>query len=152
MSIVRLGAKAIDTSDPVLGQVLASAEGVSLGSRNIIINGDMRIAQRGTSATGVTTSDYFTIDRWRNTQSNDATLTISQVTDAPANTGLVHSYKVDVTTADASIAAAQYQHIQHKIEAVNLQHLMYGTANAETITLSFYVKSSKTGIYGLCFS
>ena len=91
MSIVRLGAKAIDTSDPVLGQVLASAEGVSLGSRNIIINGDMRIAQRGTSATGVTSSDYYTIDRWKNTQSNDAALTISQVTDAPANTGLVHS-------------------------------------------------------------
>jgi len=152
MSIVRLGAKAIDTSDPVLGQVLASAEGVSLGSRNIIINGDMRIAQRGTSATGVTSSDYYTIDRWKNTQSNDATLTISQVTDAPANTGLVHSYKVDVTTADTSIAATQYQHIQHTPEALNCQHLMYGTVNAKTITLSFYVKSNKTGTYGFCLS
>ena len=152
MSIVRLGAKAIDTSDPVLGQVLASAEGVSLGSRNIIINGDMRIAQRGTSATGVTSSDYYTIDRWKNTQSNDATLTISQVTDAPANTGLVHSYKVDVTTADTSIAATQYQHIQHTPEALNCQHLMYGTVNAKTVTLSFYVKSNKTGTYGFCLS
>ena len=152
MSIVRLGAKAIDTSDPVLGQVLASAEGVSLGRRNLIINGDMRIAQRGTSATGVTSTDYYTIDRFKNTQGNDATLTISQVTDAPANTGLVHSYKVDVTTADTSIAAAHYQHIHHKVEAKNVQHLMYGTVNAKTVTLSFYVKSNKTGAYGICFS
>ena len=52
MSIVRLGAKAIDTTDPVLGQVLSSTDGVVLGRRNMIINGDMRIAQRGTSATG----------------------------------------------------------------------------------------------------
>ena len=152
MTIVRLGAKAIDTSDPVLGQVLASAEGVSLGSRNIIINGDMRIAQRGTSTTGVTSSDYYASDRWKIIKSNDATLTISQVTDAPANTGLVNSFKVDVTTADTSIAATQYQHIQHTPEALNCQHLMYGTVNAKTVTLSFYVKSNKTGTYGFCFS
>ena len=152
MSIVRLGAKAIDTTDPILGQVLASTEGVSLGRRNMIHNGGMQVAQRSSNVTGVTSTNYYTIDRWQNVQSNDGTVTLSQVMDAPANTGLQLSYKVDVTTADASIAAAQYQHIQHKIEAVNLQHLMYGTANAETITLSFYVKSSKTGIYGLCCS
>ena len=140
MSIVRLGAKAIDTTDPILGQVLASTEGVSLGRRNMIHNGGMQEAQRSSNVTGVTSTNYYTIDRWQNVQSNDGTVTLSQVMDAPANTGLQLSYKVDVTTADASIAAAQYQHIQHKIEAVNLQHLMYGTVNAKTVTSSFYVK------------
>ena len=63
MSIVRLGAKAIDTTDPVLGQVLSSTDGVVLGRRNMIINGDMRIAQRGTSATGINSSGYYTVDK-----------------------------------------------------------------------------------------
>ena len=61
MSIVRLGAKAIDTTDPVLGQVLSSTDGVVLGRRNIIINGGMQIAQRGTSATSLSSGGYHTL-------------------------------------------------------------------------------------------
>ena len=61
MSIVRLGAKAIDTADPILGQVLSSTDGVVLGRRNLVINGDMRVHQRGGTIT--TTGITYTLDR-----------------------------------------------------------------------------------------
>ena len=64
MSIVRLGAKAIDTTDPVLGQVLSSTDGVVLGRRNMIINGGMQVHQRGTSATSLSSGGYHTLDRF----------------------------------------------------------------------------------------
>jgi len=108
--------------------------------RNLIINGDMSIAQRGTSFTGVTTSAYH-LDRFSTYVSNDGALTVSQSTDAP--NGFSNSYKLEVTTADTSIGSNQYAQVGHKIEAQNLQHLSYGTSSAKTVTLSFWVKSIK---------
>ena len=64
MSIVRLGAKAIDTADPILGQVLSSTDGVVLGRRNLIINGGMRVHQRaGTITLNNGLSSTYTLDR-----------------------------------------------------------------------------------------
>ena len=117
--------------------------------RNLIINGDMSIAQRGTSFTGVTTSAYH-LDRFSTYVSNDGALTVSQSTDAP--NGFSNSYKLEVTTADTSIGSNQYAQVGHKIEAQNLQHLSYGTSSAKTVTLSFWVKSNKTGTYCICYS
>jgi len=115
--------------------------------RNIIINGDMSIAQRGTSSSSVTDSGYYTIDRFKWNVSASDTVTLSQSTDVPTGQGFTNSYKVDVTTADSSIGANEFAHIQHRIEAQNLQYLKYGTSSAETLTLSFWVKSTKTGTY-----
>jgi len=115
--------------------------------RNIVINGDMSVAQRSTSESSIRDSGYHTIDRFNWNVSASDTVTLSQSTDVPSGQGFAKSYKVDVTTADASIGASEFAHIQHRIEAQFLQHLKYGTSSAETLTLSFWVKSTKTGTY-----
>ena len=112
--------------------------------RNIIINGDMSIAQRGTSFADAST---YTLDRFLYSKDNDGVVTVTQDTDVPSGQGFAKSLKVDVTTADTSIGASQFAILSQRIEAQNLQYLKYGTANAETLTLSFWVKSNKTGTY-----
>jgi hypothetical protein len=115
--------------------------------RNIIINGDMSIAQRGTSSTGITTSGYYTVDRFNFSLSSIGTWTISQDTDVPTGQGFAKSLKMDCTTADASPATGDRIFIRTMFEGQNLQHLKKGTSSAESLTLSFWVKSNKTGTY-----
>jgi len=112
--------------------------------RNLIINGAMQCWQRATAATAASNS-YNTVDRFYMNKSNDGAYTTEQSTDTPTGTGF--SLKAQVTTADTSISAAQYAYIHQNIEAQNLQALQYGTSNAKNITLSFQVKSNKTGTY-----
>ena len=113
--------------------------------KNIIINGDMSIAQRATSASSITSSGYHTIDRWRPTISSAGTWTISQSTDVPTGQGFGYSQKFDCTTADASLSAGDYVVLQQRIEGQNLQYLKKGTSSAESTTLSFWVYATKTG-------
>ena len=115
--------------------------------RNIIINGDMSIAQRSTSVSGISGSNglYNTIDRWRTNFNNLGTWTQSQSTDVPSAQGFVKSLKMDCTTADASPSASEYMIIETQFEGQNLQYLKKGTSSAESLTLSFWIKSSKTG-------
>jgi hypothetical protein len=115
--------------------------------RNIIINGDMSIAQRGTSATGVTSNSYNTCDRWNTIPINLGTWTLTQSTDVPTGQGFASSFKLDCTTADASPSASDLFLLRQKIEGQNLQYLKKGTSNATSLTLSFWVKSNKTGTY-----
>jgi hypothetical protein len=115
--------------------------------RNIIINGDMSLAQRATSASSLTGNGYNTCDRWYSQISSTGTWSQSQSTDVPTGQGFATSYKWDCTTADASLAAGDSILFQQRVEAQNLQYLKKGTANAESTTLSFWVKSNKTGIY-----
>jgi hypothetical protein len=115
--------------------------------RNIIINGDMSIAQRGTSATGITGTSYNTVDRFENNMSSFGTWTQSQETDAPTGQGFVKSLKMECTTANASLSASDVINIRTKFEGQNLQYLKKGTSNAESLTLSFWLKSSTTGTY-----
>ena len=115
--------------------------------RNIIINGDMSIAQRSTSETGVSTTGYYTVDRFKLTNASSGTWTQSQSTDVPTSQGFATSLKMDCTTADASPSASDVLILQQLIEGQNLQYLKKGTANAESLTLSFWVKSNKTGTY-----
>jgi len=115
--------------------------------RNIIINGDMSIAQRGTSTTGVTTTDgYYACDRWY-TQTDIGTWTISQSTDVPTGQGFINSLKLDCTTAGTS--NADEVSIRHKIEGQNVQYLKFGTSSASSLTVSFWIKTNKTGTYSL---
>jgi len=119
--------------------------------RNLIINGDMSIAQRGTSATGLGNGDsgYHTVDRWRFNEAGSPTFefTMSQDSDVPTGQGFVKSTKLDCTTADTSLAAGDNLTFQTRFEGQNLQYLKKGTSSAESLTLSFWVKSSKTGTY-----
>jgi len=123
---------------------------ISAGRKNLIINGDMRIAQRGTSATSAGSGFIFnTIDRLmtRNNGSNTARYTNTQSTDSPGLEGFKYSYKLEVTTAKGTLTSNHYQGVSTRIEGLNLQHLCFGTSNAKSTTLSFWVKSNTTGQY-----
>jgi hypothetical protein len=106
----------------------------------------MQVAQRGTSETGITSSKYAGApDRFFIGLTTAGTWTAAQSTDAPA--GFSSSYKLDCTVADSSLAAGDLLVFQQAIEAQNLQHLKKGTSSAESVTVSFHVKSNKTGTY-----
>jgi len=137
----------VDLANQVENQLPQSLVADNVNFRNIIINGDMSIAQRGTSASSLTGSSYETVDRFKQEISSQGTWTQSQSTDVPTGQGFATSLKMDCTTADASPAASDYIYITQKIEGQNLQYLKKGTSSAESTTLSFWVKSNKTGTY-----
>jgi len=130
---------------------IATDATVGLGTKNLIINGDMRIAQRGTSVSGLTTGGYYTVDRWKFNITTAGTWTMEQDTDVPTGQGFANSMKMSCTTADASLAAGDRVWFDQRVEGYNLQQLAYGTASAKSITVSFWVKSNKTGTYILEF-
>ena len=119
--------------------------------RNIIINGDMSIAQRGTSTSSITGNGYHTIDRFQTINTSLGTWTQSQSTDVPSGQGFAKSLKMDCTTADASPASSDLLQLRTAFEGQNLQYLNFGTSSAESLTLSFWVKSNKTGTYTMVF-
>ena len=137
------GGIAIDASGHVTvdGQQLPTAG--ALSNRNLIINGAMQVAQRGTSTTGVSSSGIYSVDRITIGLSSLGIYTVTQESDGPA--GFSKSYKIDCTTEDSSPAASNFFKIDYNIEAQNLQHLDYGASTAKALTLTFYVKSNKTG-------
>ena len=117
----------------------------------LIINGDMSVAQRSTSVTGVGDGDtgYHTLDRWRFSEGGDnsTVFTMSQDTNVPTGQGFAKSLKMDVTTADGSPGSSDSMFLQQRFEGQNLQLLKKGTSSAEKITVAFWVSSSKTGTY-----
>jgi phage gp37-like protein len=117
--------------------------------RNLIINGAMQVAQRGTSVTGITAGGYLTADRWQTNLTTLGTWTQTVENDAPTGSGFRKSLKMLCTTADASPAAADLVRIEQLFEGQNLQSILKGTANAKQLTVSFWVKSNVTGTYVL---
>ena len=115
--------------------------------RNIIINGDMSIAQRGTSTSSISVGNTITVDRFVFTPIISGTWTQSQSTDVPTGQGFAKSTKLDCTSANASLSAGSALIFEQRFEGQNLQYLKKGTANAESLTISFWVKSNKTGTY-----
>ena len=116
--------------------------------RNIIINGDMSQAQRGTSTSSITSDNtYPSCDRWKLRLTTLGTWTQSQSTTVPTGQGFATSLKMDCTTADASPAAGDRVFVKQAIEGQNLQYLKKGTSSAESTTVSFWVRSNKTGTY-----
>jgi len=120
----------------------------ALSNRNLIINGAMQVAQRGTSFTDLGTAPTYTLDRWRFSDSANppARYTATQSSDAPS--GFASSLKYEVTTADAAVDADELQNVDYFIEAQDLQHLGYGSSSAKDITLSFWVKCSVAQTFG----
>ena len=114
----------------------------------IIINGDMAVAQRNTSATGKTTGDIYTVDRMKLLLDAQGTYTVAQESQTSGNAfanGFANAWRVDCTTADASPSASDQLGLQYTFEGQDLQVFKKGTANAEKFTLAFWVKSNKTG-------
>ena len=115
----------------------------SLSNRNIIINGAMNVSQRTTSTTSVTTTAYRACDRFKLRLAGLGTWTIAQDTSAPD--GFRNSFKMTCTVADASPSADDSAIIVYLIEAQDAQRLAFGTPSAKSLTLSFWIKSNKTG-------
>jgi hypothetical protein len=119
-----------------------------LGFRNVIINGAMQIAQRATSATGITSGEvYRTLDRFVSAcgSGTTGTWTETQSTDAPPGFG--NSIKFQCTTANPSLSASSYFIWGQNIEGQNLQQFAKGASSAKPFTLSFWVKAFQTGTY-----
>ena len=127
-----------------MGEVLTNSQ--IGGRRNIIINGAMQVWQRGTSFTGVSSAAYHT-DRFQSYNGSNASgeSTISKSTDVPAGFG--NSYKLEVTTADSSLHVNAEYGLYQYFEGQDLQGLKKGTSDAESLTASFWVKSSVTGTF-----
>jgi hypothetical protein len=117
----------------------------ALSNRNLIINGGMTVAQRGTSTTGVTSQGYYCVDRFVSPVYLAGTWTISQSTDAPD--GFSNSFRYECTTANASLSTNSFLMARQAFEGQNLQSLAKGTSSAKQFTVSFWVKSNKTGTY-----
>jgi hypothetical protein len=121
----------------------------NMAGRNRIINGDMRIDQRNAGASvSMTASSPYILDRWRfwaNGDGGSATYTVQQSSTAPA--GFTNSCVI-TQTASYSPTGANYNIFAQYIEGNNVADLGWGTANAKTVTLSFWVRSSLTGTFG----
>jgi hypothetical protein len=114
--------------------------------KNRIINGDMRIDQRNNGASvTLTTGSVYPVDRFVAFEDTDGTMTAEQVQVAP--TGFTDSLVFTTGTADTSLSAAQYCGASQLVEGFNVADLGWGTANASTVTLSFWVRSSLTGTF-----
>ena len=148
ISTAKVGAAVTITASGIeatgVGVTVASInEGQISGRRNLIINGAMNVAQRDTSVASLTSSGYRTCDRFKISISSLGTWTVTQESDAPS--GFRNSLKVLATAADASPAAGDFIFINYGVEAQDLQCLSYGNSSAKPSTLSFWVKSNKTG-------
>ena len=128
---------------------IAQSGGNNVTMRNRIINGAMTIAQRATTYSGIGGSAYQTLDRFvldtRINASPTGSYTQAQSTDAPA--GFSNSFSVTVSTAGNSLASNSALQFCHFIEGYNVADLGWGTASAQPVTLSFWIKASITGVY-----
>jgi len=139
----------LDKPTGIAGEAMLRAETpqeqfnlIGAGRRNLLINGAMQVAQRGTSAASVTTAQYTVMDRWRSDINGVGTWTVSQEADAP--NGFAASLKYLCTSATSSPTS---MYINQRIEGQNLQPTAKGTSDALPLTFSFWVKSNVTGVY-----
>ena len=119
---------------------------VSVGRKNLVINGDMRFDQR--SGPHTTTSSY-TLDRWRFQQDALDNYVHNVTQDADSPDAFNNSLKVEVTTSESALDTVEDLAFAQFIEAQNCQALRAGTSSAKPFTLSFWVKSTKTGTFSV---
>ena len=148
MAISKIVTSSITDDAVTSGKIASGVVPVLRPNANpLIINGDITVAQRGTSFTG----NGYNVDRFTMDESTDGAITMTQDSTVPSGQGFGKSIKFDVTTADGTIAANQYCQWTQFIEGQNLQLLKYGTSSAENLTLAFWVRSNKTGTYCMRF-
>jgi len=119
----------------------------NMAGRNRIINGDMRIDQRnaGASVTGAT---QYSVDRWKIVCNPASKFSAQQNADAVTPPTGFTNYLGITSSSAYSVSSSEYQAFSQVVEGYNVADLGWGTANAKTITLSFWVRSSLTGTFG----
>ena len=115
------------------------------GNRNFVRNGDMAVAQRTTQSIATTNFAYGACDGWKMYMGSAAEVDASQ--DAESPDGFNNSLKLDITTADTSVAAGDIAYIEQRFEGLDCQSINKGDAQAKSLTLSFWVRSPVTGIH-----
>jgi hypothetical protein len=116
--------------------------------KNRIINGAMVISQyNGTSSVTPTTNQY-TLDRWRSLASPGSKYSVQQNAGSVTPPAGFTNYFGVTSLSTYSVSAGDYQGLVQKIEGYNVADLGWGSANAKTVTLSFWVRSSLTGTFG----
>ena len=134
------------TSTATLSGLAYPSDGGLFNGRNMVINGSMAVSQRATSATGLgAAASYPTLDRYQLAGNTNGRVTMSQTADGPS--GIANCLKLACTTADTSIAADEYMFLQTKFEGQDLQRWAKGTADAKTVTVSFWVKGNASATY-----
>lgn len=136
------------SSTAITGNLSVSGDlqpSTSFGFRNRIINGAMELNTRNAGTLTANTTTQYPVDRWTVVQVSDGAFNARATTNAPV--GFTSALYFDVVTPDATLAATQYTNVQQKIEGFNVDDLAWGTANARTVTLSFWVRSSLTGTF-----
>ena len=131
---------------PSSGSLVNCTDTNYTGFKNRIINGAMVIDQRNAGA-AVTANGSFPVDRFKMNNTTDGTFSAQQSSTVPSSGGFVNSVLVTVTSADTSLTTTQRLALQQSIEGFNTADLAWGTANAKTVTLSFWVQSSLTGTF-----
>ena len=131
-----------------LAELGASYDSGALSNRNILKNGGQTVDQRNSgSAITLTSSHQYATDRFICRLGTSSSSTAQRVADAPD--GLYNSVKITIGTGATPSAATATGYFAYKTEGLDTSHLNFGSSNAETITLSFYVKSSLTGSFGV---
>jgi len=130
----------------LIGNINAGGGGVN---RNAIINGNMNVAQRATSATGLggNADSYHTVDRFKLLAEGTTAGRLTMTQDSSAPVGFANSLKLDCTTADTSIGSSELLTLSQQIEGQNLQHFAKGTSSAKPYAVSFYVKGNASATY-----
>tara|TARA_R100001480_G_scaffold138547_1_gene135599 strand:- start:93 stop:1241 length:1149 start_codon:yes stop_codon:yes gene_type:complete len=151
MGLTKIGTDSIKDNAVTSAKIPANAVTQSevnfpVANRNKLINGSMIVSARGTSITTGDNAEHYTMDRWAiYCQNTNSRFTVTQSTDTPDGFG--NSLKIDCTTADTSLASNEEVQFYQKVEGFNTQDFAKGTSAAKQYTLSFYVKTNKTGTY-----
>ena len=121
----------------------------NLSNRNIVHNGEFMVDQRDFSSAVTQTGEAYTIDRWKTRMTSNSKFSVQKVADAPA--GFYNSAKI-TSLAATTVGASDYYQFQQGIEGYNINPANFGTPTAKDLVFSFYVKSSLTGTFSVCFS
>jgi len=127
------------------GGVLAPSSSVF---RNRIINGDMRIDQRNAGASITPISAQYSVDRWACALSQASKYTVQQNAASVTPPTGFKNYLGATSSSAYSVLTGDAFYLYQGIEGLNVADLAWGTANAQTVTLSFWVRSSLTGTFG----
>ena len=119
----------------------------NLSNRNLIINGAMQVAQRGTSVSIGSDSNTYLIDRFKFGRNNAGDWTMSQSSESPD--GFSNSLKIDSTSVTTGMGVNREVGLYQVFEGKDLQSIAKGTSSAKEITVSFYIKCNKNGIYNV---
>jgi len=150
VTAAKIAANSVDSAELIDGAIDDSHMASISGRRNIIINGNMRVAQRGTSFTDPASGE-FTVDRWKaGVHTSTAAANYTQETDVPtaaqAGTNFLNSLKHTCTTTDTSTAATIRYYTKYQLEGYDIAPAGFGQAGVRYMTLSFWHKHTKTGI------